>query len=92
MIEDIFDEIRTEYNSASYKFPKWSTDPIHAAMVVAEESGELMKAVLQQTYEPHKTSMKEVKLEAIQTATMAIRFLMSLEKYKFNESEQHIQK
>ena len=91
MIDDIIDEIKTEFAYATYKFPEWPTDPIHAAMVVAEESGELMKAVLQQCYEPHKTSMDEVRMEAIQTATTAIRFLISLNNYKFDKSEQHVQ-
>lgn len=43
------------------------------------------------TYEPHKTSMEELEMEAIQTAAMAIRFAMSLREYKFYKSTQHEQ-
>lgn len=91
MLNDIFKEIETELGKAVTKFPTWPTDPIHAAGVVGEESGELVKSVLEYTYEPHKTSLDEVRSEAIQTAAMAIRFLMSLDKYEFKQAEQHLQ-
>lgn len=91
MLNEIFNEIETELGRAVTKFPTWPNDPIHAASVVGEESGELVKAVLELTYEPHKTSLDEVRSEAIQTAAMAIRFLLSLDKYNFKQSEQHKQ-
>lgn len=87
----IVDEVAIEMSKAVTKFPKWPTDPLHAIAILGEEYGELNKAVLQNTYEPHKTSVDEIRMEAIQTATMAIRFLMSLETYKYNEAEQHKQ-
>jgi NTP pyrophosphatase (non-canonical NTP hydrolase) len=62
-----------ELEIAKYKFPEWPTDPVHQAAIVAEESGELVRAVLQTTYEPHKDA-NPIK-EAVQTAAMAIRFL-----------------
>lgn len=87
----IVDEVAIEMSKAVAKFPKWPTDPLHAIAILGEEYGELNKAVLQNTYEPHKTSADEIRMEAIQTAAMAIRFLMSLETYKYNEAEQHKQ-
>lgn len=87
----IVDEVAIEMSKAVTKFPKWPTDPLHAIAILGEEYGELNKAVLQNTYEPHKTSVDEIRMEAIQTAAMAIRFLMSLETYKYNEAEQHKQ-
>lgn len=87
----IVDEVAIEMSKAVTKFPKWPTDPLHAIAILGEEYGELNKAVLQNTYEPHKTSAEEIRMEAIQTAAMAIRFLMSLETYKYNEAEQHKQ-
>ena len=87
----IVDEVAIEMSKAVNKFPKWPTDPLHAIAILGEEYGELNKAVLQNTYEPHKTSADEIRMEAIQTAAMAIRFLMSLETYKYNEAEQHKQ-
>jgi hypothetical protein len=80
-----------EIEKAVAKFPTWPTDPLHAIAVLGEEYGELNKAVLQFVYEPHKTSAKEIYMEAIQTAAMAIRFLQSIDEYQFHRCEQHRQ-
>lgn len=85
------DAIYAELDKALAKFPTWPTDPLHAVGVVGEEYGELVKAVLQLTYEPHKCSMDDVREEAIQTAAMAIRFVRSLDAYQFKAGEQHKQ-
>jgi hypothetical protein len=87
----LWDEINAETMRACTKFPTWPSDPLHALAVLGEEYGELTKAVLQMTYEPHKTSANEVRNEAIQTAAMAIRFLVSLDEYIYRSSEQHRQ-
>lgn len=76
---------------ATRKFPQWPTDPLHALAVLQEEVGELTKEVVQLTYEPHKSSMAAVRVEAIQTAAMALRFLMSLDRYEFLAGQQHSQ-
>ena len=75
---DIMQEIDNEIAIAESKFPAWPTDIIHASAIVQEEAGELVKATLEVTYEPHKTGRGEVEKEAIQTAAMAIRFLKNL--------------
>lgn len=80
-----------EVERATRKFPTWPTDPLHALAVLGEEFGELTKAVLQTVYEPHKVEPGELRTEAIQTAAMALRFLASLEAYRFERSEQHEQ-
>jgi NTP pyrophosphatase (non-canonical NTP hydrolase) len=86
-------EIQAEIDRAVRKFPTWPTDPLHALAVLGEEYGELNKAVLQLTYEPSKagSSVQEVRKEAIQTAAMALRFVMSLDKYQYGGCEQHHQ-
>lgn len=76
---------------ATTKFPTWPTDPLHALAVLQEEVGELTKEVVQLTYEPHKSSLAAVRVEAIQTAAMALRFLMSLDRYTFLAGQQHSQ-
>lgn len=81
----------SEIMRATKKFPTWPTDPLHALAVLGEEYGELTKAMLQLTYEPHKTSQKEVREEAIQTAAMALRLAMSLERYNYAPCDQHSQ-
>lgn len=63
----------TELESARRKHPKWPKDPIHEAAIVAEESGELIRASLQYNYEDGMN--EEIEKEAIQTAAMAVRLL-----------------
>lgn len=93
VINNIIFDIGQELEKAKRKFPEWPTDPIHAAMIVAEESGELMKEILQMVYEPHKTDIDKVRKEALQTAAMCVRFIESLDnkEYEFEESFQHYQ-
>jgi len=84
-------EIVAEVERATKKFPTWPTDPLHALAVLGEEFGELTKAVVQQTYEPHKNAPGELRKEAIQTAAMALRFVLSLDAYQPAPSVQHEQ-
>ncbi|MDA8119523.1 MAG: hypothetical protein M0Z85_05600 [Gammaproteobacteria bacterium] len=84
-------EVLEELAKATRKYPTWPTDPLHALAVLGEEFGELTQAVLQRTYEPDKTSLAHVREEAVQTAAMALRFLLSLERYEYERSAQHCQ-
>jgi Lon protease-like protein len=94
---EIIDEVLTELARARSKFPTWPDDPIHAAAVVAEESGELVQAALQACYEQKRdelsfqAQLSKVRREAIQTAAMAIRFLVSMDQYMFEAGRQHKQ-
>jgi hypothetical protein len=90
-VPDVVGEVLAELSAAMAKFPTWPTDPLHASGVVAEEAGELFKAVLQQVYEPHKNKPGDVRKEAIQTAAMAIRFIASMDAYQFKPGAQHEQ-
>lgn len=82
--KQIWQEIELELRKAKKKFPNWPDHPAAQAGIVSEESGELMKAALLWKYERGKTDdhqmkqKEEMKLEAIQTAAMAIRFLENL--------------
>ncbi len=84
-------EIMAEVEKATRKFPTWPTRLIDAGNVVSEEAGELAKACLQVTYEPHKETLDGVRIEAIQTAAMAFRFLCSMDRYDVTPSHQHKQ-
>ncbi len=86
-LEPVLDEV----NRATTKFPTWPDDAQHAISILGEEFGELTKACLQMTYEPHKVTPEDITSEAIQTAAMALRFVMSLGRYRFARSEQHSQ-
>lgn len=90
-VDDLLAIVRAEVVRATQKFPTWPTDPLHASGVVQEESGELAKAVLQCMYEPHKSTEEDVRTEAIQTAAMAVRFLLSMDCYLWQPGEQHTQ-
>src|SRR5690348_16065697 len=87
----VLDEVKAELERATMKFPTWPTDPLHALAVLGEEYGELNKAMLQLTYEPHKSTAEDVRTEAIQTAAMALRLAMSLDRYEYKRGEQHSQ-
>lgn len=87
----IIAEVTAEIERATAKFPTWPTDPLHAVAVLGEEFGELTRAVLQSTYEPHKVKPGDVRGEAVQTAAMALRFLASLDRYVYTGSAQHHQ-
>ena len=87
----IADEALAEVRRAVSKFPTWPSDPLHALAVLGEEFGELTKAMLQLTYEPHKSNPTHVRLEAIQTAAMALRLAASLSDYEYRASVQHSQ-
>jgi NTP pyrophosphatase (non-canonical NTP hydrolase) len=78
--------IVSELDRAQRKFPTFPIDPVHAAAVVAEESGELVRAVLQYTYECG--SLDAVKKEAIHTGAMALRFLLMMDQMESRPSKQ----
>ena len=88
---NIIEQVTAELDHATRKYPTWPSDPLHALAVLGEEFGELTKAVLQVTYEPHKATLLDVQTEAIQTAAMALRFAMSLGVYQYAQSAQHEQ-
>ena len=74
--DDIESAILDELIKAKKKYPDWPDDMVHQAAIVSEESGELIRAVLNHVY--HDGSIEDVRNEAIQTAAMAIRFLENL--------------
>lgn len=90
-IDSILNEIRAEIDNAVRKFPTWPTRLIDAGNVVSEEAGELAKACLQVTYEPQKETLLGVRDEAIQTAAMCVRLLLSIENYDCTPGPQHRQ-
>lgn len=90
-VPDFLDPVLAELARATAKFPTWPTDPLHALAVLGEEFGELTQAVLQATYEPHNSTPEDVATEAMQTAAMALRFVMSLGTYRYQRGDQHQQ-
>lgn len=58
---------------AERQHPEWPSDIIHAAAVIAEETGELVQACLDLVY--FGGTFKDVQDEVISVAAMAERFL-----------------
>ena len=73
---DIFEEVEAEIHRAEKNHPGWPDDIVHAAAIVNEESGELIRAALNHHY--FGESKEEIRKEAIQTAATCIRLLKNL--------------
>ena len=69
-------DILCEVNRAKEIHPEWPDDVIHAVAIVAEESGEAVRAALNYAY--HGGAKKDIKTELIQTAATCIRALNNL--------------
>ena len=67
-----------ELENAEKKHPNWPVDPVHAAAIVNEEAGELIRAALNYNYE--NKPYFEMTDEAIQVGAMALRFLLNIHK------------
>ncbi len=78
-LEKVIKLLLKELLAAEKKFPGWPKDVIHAAAIVAEECGELVKAAIDFYY--GRGSKLELQREASQTGAMVYRFLMDLERY-----------
>jgi len=68
------EEVDKELKRARERFPFWPHDMIHAAAIVGEEAGELLRASLQYHFEEEKT-LEDCDREAIHILAMCIRFL-----------------
>ena len=72
--------IKGELKRAKKLYPIWPRDKIHAAAIVAEEAGELVRAANDherpgENKDEGDTRIR-MQIEAIQTAAMCLRFLM----------------
>ena len=68
--------IIAEHYRAECLHPDWPADIIHAVAIVAEESGEAVRAALQYVYEDG--SLEDLRVELVQTAAMCIRTLVNM--------------
>ena len=84
VIDWIFGELR----KAESKHPGWPTDPIHAAAILAEESGELVQACIDYVY--NDEDGEKAVIEAAQCGAMAIRFLLNVGNYERSKAPQKL--
>jgi hypothetical protein len=77
--------LRAELALAEEKHPDWPSDVIHAAAILQEEAGELIQAALDYYYADG--SKWALITEAQQCGAMALRFLLSIEKYEKKQKE-----
>jgi len=70
-------EMLQELERARLIHPRWPTDPIHQVAIMAEESGESVRAVNNLVYEGG--SIYDLRDELIQTGAMVMRCLVEME-------------
>jgi hypothetical protein len=70
----LFNAAIEEAAKARAKFPLWPVDYHQAAVIVAEEGGELLKAANEVFWSHKDTTKDEVYKELVQTVAMCIRF------------------
>ena len=68
-----YSAIETELNKAIKKHPDYPVDMYKQYAIIAEEAGEIVKAVLH--YYDEGGSIEDIKNELIQTAAMCVRML-----------------
>lgn len=69
--------ILAEYRRAKELHPSWPDDIIHAVAIMAEESGEAIRAALNMQYE--NGNIEDVERELIECSAMCLRCLVNLE-------------
>ena len=72
----VISAVMHELHQAYKQYPEWPVEPITAAGIVVEEAGELMQSALDVHWHGLKGEEDNMIDEAIQTAAMAIRFVV----------------
>ena len=73
--------IMAEVERATAKHPRWPGDPVHAAAIVSEEAGELVRAA-NRFYDREGGTVEDMEEEAVQVGASAIRFLLGIQAQK----------
>lgn len=70
-------DVAVEVLRAEVKFPTWPNDLLHGVAVVAEESGEAVKAALDAHYK--RAPVGDYRKELVHTAAMCLRAIMAVD-------------
>lgn len=84
-ILDIIADVCSEVEKSEVYYPGFPLDAVHAAGMVTEAAGALMKASFLWAYDGHDP--QEIRQEAINTGAMAIRLLIHIHELKARMSE-----
>lgn len=88
MFSSATDLIYHEFDKAVAKFPEWPDEPSDGYMVLAEEVGEIAKALVD--YRWGRTGIDDAIEEAAQSGAMCIRLLQRLLLIKKGESGEKV--
>lgn len=80
----VLQAILEEFDRATKIHPDWPTDPVHAAAIIGEEAGEVIKAVNNAVTGKKNGKDSDYRTEAIQCAAMCIRFLKNLDNFNWD--------
>jgi hypothetical protein len=73
---DVLRQVLEELERAELTHPIYPADVIHAAAIVSEEAGELVRAANNVYYEDSVEHRQNLLTEAVQTTAMGLRFLL----------------
>jgi hypothetical protein len=79
LLSNVLRTVLDELDRATELHPHWPIDAVHAAAVVAEEAGELLREANNWTNDELLFIKDAMRTEAVHTAVTAIRFLMNIE-------------
>lgn len=71
-----------ELDRAELKHPEWTSDAVHAAGILSEESGEAMQAAVDFNATGDRDNLVCLESETIQTGAMCLRLLLNLEEFR----------
>jgi hypothetical protein len=77
-LADVLRQVLEELTAAEENYPLYPTDVIHAAAIVSEEAGELVRAANNVYYDDTPEHRQNLLTEAIQTTAMGLRFLLEI--------------
>ena len=82
-LETVIGLVMAEIDRAEKIHPVWPENHVHQCAIIAEEAGECLQASL--NHDEGKGSKRQMIIEAVHTAAMAIRFLKNIEETEENE-------
>lgn len=81
VIADILEQFKQEFHKAERVHPVWSTDPIYAAAILGEETGETIQAALNFVQDGGTDEQRKfIGEEAVQAGAMALRLIINLDR------------